>query len=470
MNSGVGYSLPSPIIGNVTTNVTLGEISVRSTTNVSLLNPPYFQVCLDRRNVFHQGLTWYTTSYNASSGSYSYTATADHTLTSASYMHAEMDGVMASAYLPPAPMNASSVVMQTGIDPLMYPGQVVPDGTYEVWQQGSGLPSKAEDAFSPGKTWRTSIALWSWGSQNAWLHSSPEINGFRGCCITMSLPAQVAYIDSIEMTSTTAFASGNLRGPKRFVLFGSNDNITWNTLYYTPSDVNWTDTLTARTFNLTPSSIAYSYLNLMITDIDGEQLNLGRYLSLSNLRFKVSYKPRFSPNVTNVPCLTSSGNTPLSVTTKYRASDISRTLLLNPSAILSVATPSGSIQQPTLGRTLLSMAAILLCNPGRQLRNVNEVFPDESMTSISSIINDSIRSWLKSALESIQIRQAVLDYVYDVAADMLCDDTETKNVLYMDDGLPKFNISTTLNLTLQYTRFGQAKSLIVAVPIMFWMD
>ena len=116
------------------------------------------------------------------------------------------------------------------------------------------------------------------------------------------------------------------------------------------------------------------------------------------------------------------------------------------------------------------MAAILLCNPGRQLRNVNEVFPDESMTSISSIINDSVRSWLKSALESIQIRQAVLDYVYDVAADMLCDDTETKNVLYMDDGLPKFNISTTLNLTLQYTRFGQAKSLVVAVPIMFWMD
>ena len=466
MSTGTGLdaaSLGFQVSSNVSTSVTLGGIVGVSGT---LPSGAYLQLSLsptltypDPTNIQYSG------SPDTSTGIFTYSATGGSpSANNASYLQVEMDSMTSALALPPTTLTGSNTLIKLSLSNVYSPNM---EGIYTADSFGSSGRSLHTDAFATDASWNTLIGTTSsWDSQNNWVRTNNNILSYpyTGPWVSLTLPSSTP-LDRIDIQSMT---SGFVRGPRNFKVYGKVASTEW-TEVYTASNVSWTATMTTKSFTLPTKSAPFNTYAVVVRTIDGDTSNAQRYLTLSNVRFYTTLMSRYSPPVTGIPAIANT-TAALTLTVSPNAPvPVAKTVTLSPSAVLSAAMPTGSTQQATIGRVLLTAAAMSICGPQNYTSKLESMLPGETL-STSATITGTLVTAIKDLFDATSTKQFIIDYVRTVAGDILSEDGNTSNLALDPSLIPMFAVVTTITLVLQYTRFNQDKVLRLSCPLVIRFD
>ena len=324
------------------------------------------------------------------------------------------------------------------------------------------------DAFSTDASWNTIVSAQAWDNSNAWIYTStqPRVDpAYDAPYVSLDLPS-ATWIDKVEIQAQTV---GFVRGPRDFKVLGSNLQGYWTEVYVT-SGVTWPNALTTSSFSFPVRSNAYKSYALVVRTIDGDASNSRRYLSMSNVKFYTTLTPRFSPNVTGIPVIANTSNGLSLSVSPHAPSLVAKTLILSPSAVLESAMPTQVNQHGTLGRVLLTAAAMAICGPSSYSSKLTSIMTGESNNAVTSSINGSLVTVIKNMFDDPATKQAIVDYVRSVAGDFLSENPGNNNLILDMAFIPTFALQTSLSLVFQYSRFNQNKVLRMTVPLIIKIE
>lgn len=452
--------------GSVSTSVTLSGIV--ATSSGILPSGAYMQLSLSALMLFPSSNSLqYTTTLNSSTGVYSFTAVNTPIINNSTYIQAEMDAMISPLALPAVSLTGNSTLIKLGMSGAYTANNM--EGNYTAYSFGSFGRSLHTDAFSTDASWNTLVSAQAWDNSNAWIYVSTQQSrvdpAYDAPFVSLYMPS-ATWIDKVEIQAQTV---GFVRGPRDFKVFGSNLQGSWTEVYAT-TGVSWPNALTTSSFSFPVRSNAYKSYALVVRTIDGDASNSRRYLSMSNVKFYTTLTPGFSPNVTGIPAIANTSNGLSLSVSPHAPSLVAKTLILSPSAVLESAMPTQVSQHGTLGRVLLTAAAMAICGPTSYSSKLTSIMTGESNSAVTSSINGNLVTVIKNMFDDLATKQAIVDYVRSVAGDFLSENPGNNNLSLDMTFIPTFALQTSLGLTLQYSRFNQNKVLRITVPLIIKIE
>ncbi len=450
LNTSLGFQVTSDIIS---TSVTLNSIIGVSGT---LPSDAYLQLSLSPARTFPDpGNIRYDVTSDISTGIYTYTAQNTPPANNAAHLQVELNNITSVLALPPTTLTGTNTLIKLSLSNVYAPNM---EGNYTANSFGSYGRSLHTDAFATDASWNTLIGTSpAWDSQNNWIRTNNNILSYpyTGPFVSITLP-NAASLDRVDIQAMT---NGFVRGPRNFKVYGTNYTSNWTEIY-TASNVSWTSSMTTKSFALANKSEAFLAYAVVVRTIDGDTSNAKRYLTLSNVRFYTTLTPNYALPVTGT---IANERSSLAITVSTNAPvPVAKTLFLSPSAVLSVA----SQQKATVGRVLLTAAAMAICGHQSYVSKLESLLPGETASTISGALLTAIKAFL----DDVTTKQAILDYVRTVAGDILENYGNGFDLVLDPNLVPMFAIVTTINLALQYTRFNQVKVLWLSCPFVIRFD